>query len=179
MPIIHGTTGMYINNVGPFVYALDITSESIDVAPMTETHPDPSWHHVDSSGHFHAFDILNPSTSTPTLLDSVSENEHFCQDCEEHHKEFEVKYKCILCSEEVFPKYITISTSFRRSVPGKTLITFMVEDFTLTLKHLERVSFQGDRYFGIAHFLRFGSSSDKSIAKFQCIFLAQRQALNP
>lgn len=126
MTTIHGEFTVSINN-GPLLPCqLDIETEMVDVS----THgprPDPNWTHVDSNGHYHAYDQADRLNHYPTLVEKseyhrYDEDEPDAQPAEEPSDEpdeddeddgwewedreegwTETWYECAICGDRIEP----------------------------------------------------------------------------
>lgn len=133
---------IYLNNLGPFPGKTTIETEQIEITSLTK--PDPGWHVVDNSGHYHTYD---KDWKTPTLhriaVPTIDEDDII------------YKVVCRICNEEVSPGTIS-SGIFREFTPGRTTVTLKVAvDGLETARYLSQVntlSFQTSTMFGIASF---------------------------
>lgn len=118
-------------NDGPEIAGdLTIDTEQIDVTVMTKSKPDMAWEHVDTHGHFHAYD---KDGELPTLesrsihVDCACERDEYDPegwDCDGYD---ETIYVCTICEETVEPKVITWSPIGREYMPGRKTWTVTVD----------------------------------------------------
>lgn len=110
-------------NDGPDIAGtLTIDTEYVDVTVASKSKPDMAWEHVDSRGHFHAYD---KDGNLPTLESRSVHVDCACQrneydpegwDCDGYD---ETIYVCAICDEAIEPKVITWSPIGREYMPGR------------------------------------------------------------
>lgn len=155
------TTSAYINGKPVIKADVSIDQDHIDIT--TEYEPDPTWTHVDSNGHFHAYAAGN---ALPTL-DAVSVEQpcdgEECGGVCGGEGYTRTEYYCRICNEIVEPK--SRRTSGRKYMPGLTSWYVEVEMGHAELLDLidRQVSFWttgGRGYFGVGHMAFTSISSD-------------------
>lgn len=123
------TIKIRINNGPEIGGSLTIDTEQVDVTVMTKSRPDPAWEHVDSNGHFHAYD---QGGNLPTL-----ESRSIHVDCACQRNEYDAEgwdcdgyddtiYVCTICEETVEPKRIVTHPIGREYAPGRTTWELLV-----------------------------------------------------
>lgn len=121
---------------------LQRSCEPVEITDLTgRAVPDPSWAHIDSAGHFHAW---SQGGGLPTL----ERCPHACED-KECSGGFE-EYRCAICHQGVEPGMImTPPDMHRRFAPGLESWSLVVRAPVWNLSG-DRVSVRGEAWFGVA-----------------------------
>ena len=85
----------------------------------TATRPDPAWEHTDSHGHFHAFAADGKTPTLKTYLVHVACDGSCGGVCEGEGYD-ETHWKCVICGEEVEPRFIPDAEARTVGIPVVT-----------------------------------------------------------
>lgn len=133
--------GMYINNRGPYVYDFTIDSVRIESPFLTQPHPDSAWFHIDTQGHFHAFNTGDGASRLPTLEVVGAEDPDYCPT---------FHYQCILCGERVIPHFFPGGQIQIKTMEGAKRAIITLPRYNQSVAYGDRVSFYTPEMFGIA-----------------------------
>ncbi|MFI6737428.1 hypothetical protein ACIBI9_31270 [Nonomuraea sp. NPDC050451] len=152
--------GLFIDNKGPYAYEMRDETSHIEGYSLSSPQPDPAWSHVDTQGHFHAFNLENGGLALPTLI----------------YNEYGVPH-CAICNEFVEPHFLAGGIT-HESIPGPKRVSITVPRYNRDVNHGDRVSFYTREMFGIAkvtgfHFI--GTFDGKSVClDLACEFIVKR-----
>jgi len=162
---------LYIDNHGPFEYEFVMEQSTLTEGCAYNYEPDPQWFHIDSKGHFHAFDF-NSTDPLPTLEREEISVEYHGEDVSHYGI-----YLCKLCRESIEPNYLDIGLRYDVS-QGHTQLGFTIPRYNRSISKEQRVSFYTTHMFGIARVVAFGieeSWDGKNVSvTFEAEFAAKR-----
>lgn len=152
MPLWINEADLFINNIGPHQYQLEVNQELIEVTSMDSKKPDPHWFTIDNQGHFHTF---ADDDSLPTLEMHTEETpswytlDRLCTYCDSFHANSPVSYyRCRLCQDVVAPNYVADHSPGSDMIPGLVTIFLTVEHFGQNVEIGETVSWYNKTHFG-------------------------------
>lgn len=168
------THGMFINNIGPFVYTMQQNTNYIEVTSLGDSlEIDPEWFHIDENGHFHAF---NMDTQLMPTLKFVTEG----FDSEVWGDFAIVEHRCIICNVKVEPNYLVRHRPPVEAIPGLTTTKFTIDQYPHDARMGQQVSFYTGLMFGFARITHVHVNPARENGRitvdveFTCDFLARR-----